>query len=326
MRWNQLAERVLDGSQVSHEDAMSVLRSHDDDLLEVMGAAFRLRRRWFGRSVNVHVLQNAKSGVCPEDCGFCSQALTAKSGVDRYAIQSVDELVSAARSAHAVGAATYCMVTATRGPSSRELDVVCEAVEQIKAELPIRVCTSLGMLRPEQATRLAEAGADRFNHNLETSRRYFPEVVSTHDYDDRIATVRAAVSAGMEACCGGILGMGETDEDRVDMAMELRDLRVESIPLNFLDPRPGTPMAENRRLRPQEALRALAMFRLVSPTADIRIAGGREVTLGSLQPLALYAATSLFVDGYLTTGGQGRDRDLRMIREGGFEVAQVSAT
>ena len=326
MPFDQLADRVLNDSEATADEAMAVLSSHDDELLAVLQAAFRVRRRWFGRGVNVHVLQNAKSGVCPEDCGFCSQALTAKSGVDRYGMQTADELVAAARQAHATGAVTWCMVTATRGPSSRELDVVCDAVGRIKAELPIKVCTSLGMLSAGQAERLAAAGVDRFNHNLETSRRYFPEVVSTHGYDDRVATVRAAMDAGMEACCGGILGMGVSEQDRVDMAMELRGLRVHSIPVNFLDPRPGTPMEARQRLRPQEALRALAMFRFVNPRADIRMAGGREVTLGSMQPLALYPATSLFSAGYLTTGGQGSDRDAVMIGEAGFEIARLSTT
>jgi len=196
-------------------------------------------------------------------------------------------------------------------------------VRRIKAEMNIRICTSLGLLREGQAEKLAAAGVDRFNHNLETSRNFFPEICSTHSYEDRVATVMAAKRAGMEACCGGIMGMGETDEDRVALAFELRDLEVESIPVNFLDPRPGTPLSESPRLSPADCLRALCMFRFVNPSRDIRIAGGREANLRRMQPLALYPANSLFVDGYLTTPGQGFEADVQMIEDAGFRVAEI---
>jgi biotin synthase len=223
-----------------------------------------------------------------------------------------------------MGAVKYCMVTSTRGPSQRELDVVCEAVRRIKAEVNIRICTSLGLLREGQAEQLVAAGVDRFNHNLEASRRFFPEICTTHGFDDRVRTVQRARAAGMEACCGGIMGLGETEEDRVALALELRALEVESIPVNFLDPRPGTPLADQPRLSPHDCLRALAMMRFVNPSRDIRVAGGREVNLRQLQPLALYPANSLFCNGYLTTGGQGYETDLRMITDAGFRVAEVA--
>jgi biotin synthase len=323
MDWNGLAERVLGGHEVTAEEALAVLRSSDDELLNVLQAAFRLRARFHGREVRIHVLRNAKSGLCPEDCGFCSQSVRNHSGVSRYQLQSVEDLVEGAREAHRMGAVKYCMVTSTRGPSPRELDLICEAVRRIKAEIPIRVCTSLGLLEEGQAEQLAVAGVDRFNHNLETSRRFFPEICTTHSFDDRIRTVERARAAGMEGCCGGIMGMGETDEDRVALALELRALEVESIPVNFLDPRPGTPLAARRRLSPHDCLRALAMFRFVNPSRDIRIAGGRETSLRALQPLALYPANSLFCAGYLTTPGQGHEADIRMIEDAGFRVAQL---
>ena len=276
-----------------------------------------------GRDVRVHVLQNAKSGLCPEDCTFCSQSLSAGTGVERYRMQTVDELVAGARRAHEMKAVKYCIVTATRGPSAGELETVCEAVRQIKSEMPIHICTSLGLLKEGQAEQLAAAGVDRFNHNLETSRDFFSEICSTHSYEDRIATVRAAKRAGMEACCGGIMGMGEREEDRVALAFELRELEVESIPVNFLDPRPGTPLGDRPRLTPGECLRTLCMYRFVNPTRDIRIAGGREVNLRRMQPYALYPANSLFVDGYLTTPGQGFEADMQMIEDAGFRVAEI---
>ena len=191
--------------------------------------------------------------------------------------------------------------------------------------MDIKICTSLGLLRPEQARQLAEAGVDRFNHNLEASRNYFSHVCQTHSFDDRVATIKAAKAAGMEACCGGIVGMGESLDDRLDLAYELRALEVESIPVNFLDPRPGTPLGHLKRLTPQECLKALCMFRFVNPTRDIRAAGGREVCLRHLQPLALYAANSMFTEGYLTTGGQGHESDLAMIEDLGFRVAEIVA-
>ena len=321
--WNLLATTCLDGGAPSREEALAVLTSGDDELLEVLAAAFRLRRAHHGRDVRIHVLKNAKSGLCPEDCAFCSQSVHFPTGVDRYPLQSVEELVAGAREAAAMGAVKYCMVTSTRGPSERDLDVVCEAVRRIKSELNLNVCTSLGLLREGQAERLAAAGVTRFNHNLESSRNHFGAICHTHTYDDRIATVRAAKAAGMEACCGGIMGMGETLEDRVQLAFELRELAVESIPVNFLDPRPGTPLGNLPRLTPQDCLRALAMFRFVNPTRDIRVAGGREVNLRHLQPLALYPANSLFCNGYLTTGGQGPEADLAMIADAGFRVAEL---
>lgn len=325
MNWNDLADRVLAGEAPTFDDALAVLRSPAGELLPMLHAAFRVRERYFGRDVRIHVLRNAKSGQCPEDCSFCSQSSQFATDVDSYKLQSVEELVEGAREAHRLGAVKYCMVTATRGPSARELEVVCEAVRQIKTELPIRVCTSLGLLRDGQAARLAAAGVDRFNHNLEASRRFFPEICSSHSFDDRIATVRAAKDAGMEACCGGIMGMGETEEDRVALAFELRALEVESIPVNFLDPRPGTPLGESRRLEPAECLRVLAMFRFVNPTRDIRVAGGREANLSHLQPLALYPANSMFSQGYLTTPGQGHESDCRMIADLGFRLAEIVA-
>jgi biotin synthase len=321
--WNELADKALAGAEISREEANAVLQCPDDELLGLLQAAFRVRLKYHGRDVRLHVLRNAKSGMCRENCAFCSQAIGSYSGVDRYQMQSVAELVEGARKAHSMGAVKYCMVTATRGPSEKELDVVCEAVRQIKAEMNINICTSLGLLKAGQAEQLAAAGVNRFNHNLEASRNYFPKVCQTHTFDDRIATVKAAKAAGMEACCGGIMGMGETLDDRIDLAFELRALEVESIPVNFLDPRPGTPLADVQRLTPSECLKSLCMFRFVNPTRDIRAAGGREVALKSMQLFALYPANSIFTEGYLTTGGQGYERDIAMIEEAGFRIAEL---
>jgi len=324
MNWKKLSEQVLDGYEITHEEALAILEAPDEEVLSLVEGAFALRKAAFGMAVSVHVLQNAKSGMCRENCKFCSQAIGSYSGVDRYQIQEVDELVAGAYSAHARNAVKYCMVTATRGPSDKELDTICSATRKIKEKLDIDICCSLGLLNQEQANELAAAGVDRFNHNLETSERYYKEVCNTHTFQDRLNTLKYVREAGMEICCGGIMGMGETTRDRVELALILREVRSESIPVNFLDPREGTPLGEVEKLTPNECLKALCMFRYTNPKADIRSAGGREVCLKQLQPLALYVANSVFTEGYLTTPGQGENKDIQMIEDGGFHVSDYN--
>ena len=322
--WNLLADQVLEGHRIDVEEARAILDSSDDELLGLVNAAFKIRRKHWGKRVNLHVLDNAKSGMCRENCKFCSQAMGSYSGVDRYAMKTVEQLVSGAREAHKRKAVKYCMVTATRGPSDQELETICEATRQIKDEMDIHVCASLGLLQKEDAEKLAEAGVDRFNHNLESSEEYYGELCQTHTFQDRLDTLQHVRDAGMEMCCGGIMGMGEAADDRIELAMTLRDLNVESVPINFLDPRPGTPMGEVNKLSAQEAIRCLCMFRFAHPETDLRIAGGREVVLGPMQVMALYVANSFFTEGYLTTGGQGYQDDLNLIAAAGFELAELS--
>lgn len=324
--WQALADLAIAGDVLPREAARAVLHCPDDELLALLDAVFRVRRTFHGRRVRIHVLKNAKSGACPEDCRFCSQSAYYETPAEEYRIQSVEEIVEGARRAARAQAWKYCIVTATRGPSRKELDVVCEAVRRIKAETNLTVCTSLGLLTPDKARRLKEAGVDRFNHNLETSERYFPEVATTHAWADRVATVRIAKEAGMEACCGGIVGMGENEDDVLDLAYALRDLAVESVPVNFLDPRPGTPLSDRPRPTPSHCLKVLSMFRLLHPRADLRVAGGREVNLRWMQPMALYAVNSIFSSGYLTTPGNAPTVDHQMIRDMGFEVEVVRSS
>lgn len=322
--WPALAEKALIGNGISRDDALTVLQTDESNLLEILAAAYRLRREAFGKRVNLHVIQNARSGACSENCGFCSQSAAASADIERYPLRSADELVAGARQADGMGAVKYCIVTSGRAPSEDLLTTICAAVRQIRAEnFKLSICVSLGLATGEQLHRLVEAGVNRYNHNLETSRRFFPNICSTHSYDDRAATVRRAKSAGLEVCCGGIIGMGELNEDRVDLAFALRELAVDSIPVNLFNPRPGTPLEKNPRLTALEALRAFAMFRMVNPRTDIRAAGGREICLGPLQPLALFAVNSIFTEGYLTTPGQGHSRDLEMIKALGFEVGCI---
>jgi biotin synthase len=244
--------------------------------------------------------------------------------IPRYNLLSAPKLLEAAKLAAERQSKTFCIVISARGPSEREIDFVCTIVPEIKRQYDLNVCACLGLLTPDQAKRLAAAGVDKVNHNLNTSERFYPEVCSTHTYADRVATLEACRAAGLQLCSGGIMGMGETHDDLIDMAMELRAMNVESIPLNFLNSIDGTPLEATNRLSPRDCLRALAMMRLVNPAAEIRIAGGREIHLGSLQALGFYAANSIFVGDYLTTKGQLPEADYKMIEELGFVITRGS--
>jgi biotin synthase len=316
-----VARRAIDERGIPRDLAERILELPADLDLAVLDAAFTVRRHFFGRRVRIHVLLNAKRGRCPEDCSFCSQSAHHPGADDgAHPLLHPGQILEAARRAGNFGAYRFCIVTATRGPSSKDLAALCPAVAQIKRDIPIGVCCSLGLLTDDQAHDLAAAGVDRFNHNLETSEARFGDVCSTHTWQDRADTVTRARSAGMGACCGGILGLEHTDADILDLAYSLKELDVESIPLNFLDPRPATPDAASTAPSPRRSLRMLALFRLIHPHRDLRAAGGREVNLRSLQALTLYAANSIFTEGYLTTGGATANDDLRMIRDAGFEL------
>jgi biotin synthase len=293
-----------------------------DQLPDLIALAHQVRLAYCGPDVELESLINAKSGACPEDCAFCSQSVKFDTDVDVYPFLAVDEIVDAARATRAAGATQFCIVVAVRGPSERLLDKVIEAVDAVHDQTGLEVACSLGLLDPPQAERLAAAGVRRYNHNLETCREVFPSICTTHSYDDRVATARLAIDAGMELCCGGILGMGETLAQRVDFAFELADLEPCEVPVNLLDPRPGTPLADRSLLAPREALQAIALFRLVLPSAWIRLAGGRERVLGELQAMGLLAgANALIVGNYLTTLGRAPEDDLALLDALGMPVA-----
>ena len=323
MKWNELSKGVLTGRPLTRSEALAIMESSDDDLLAILDAAFAIRRHHFGRGVSIHVIRNAKSGLCSENCSFCSQSAVSESDIPQYPMQSVEQILEGAREAHKLTAVRYCIVTSGRAPSEKDLETICEAARLIKHEVPVQICTSLGLLSDEQAKRLKRAGVDRYNHNLESSERFYSSFCTTHAYSDRVTTARIAKAAGLELCSGGLVGMGENLQDRVNLAFALRELNADSIPVNFLDPRPGTPLEGLPRLTPADCLRTLAMFRFVNPGTEIRIAGGREACIGSMQVLSLYAANSMFTVGYLTTSGQGYEADMDMIKQAGFSVAEV---
>lgn len=321
--WSQLACQVLDGCPVNEEQAISILKSDNQELLDLVAAAYRIRYRYFGKTVQLYFLVNAKSGLCPEDCGYCSQSKLSKAPIDKYRMLTTEQLLEGAQEAFERGSKTYCIVISGRAPSEKELQTVENVVPQVKERFSLNVCACLGLLNDEKASRLKACGVDRVNHNLNTGKQYYDEICSTHTYQDRMETLNSVRRAGLELCSGGIVGMGESHEDLVAMAMELRSLQVESIPLNFLHAIEGTPLAQQAELTPQDCLRALCMMRFVNPSSELRVAGGREKHLRSLQPLSLYVANSIFVGDYLTTKGQPPKADYDMIRDLGFEITRT---
>src|SRR5437016_7057322 len=249
------ARALLDERRhLTRDEALAVARLPLDELPALVALAHRVRLGWCGPEVELESLINAKSGACPEDCAFCSQSVRFSTGVDVYAFLDLDEVLGAARATRDAGATQFCIVVAVRGPEERLLRRVIDAVEMVQRETGLEVACSLGLLTAEQAQRLAAAGVRRYNHNLETCRALFPSICTTHTYDDRVATARLARDAGMELCCGGILGMGETLEQRIDFAFELAELDPCEVPINLLDPRPGTPLADHPTLHPRDAL------------------------------------------------------------------------
>ena len=324
-RWQDLADSVLDGRPLTGDEALAILRCPDCQLLDLLAAAYRVRHARFGNRVHLNYLINAKSGRCGEDCGYCSQSRVSRAEIARYDLVSPQQILEGARAAAQRRAGTYCIVVSGRRPGGQELDVVAEVVPQIKAAYGLKICFSSGLLSAEQARRLKACGVDRVNHNLNTGRRFYPKICTTHTYQERLDTLHAVRQAGLEICSGGLVGMGEAEADVADLALELGSLGVEAVPVNFLLPIPGTPLEGVPRLNPRYCLKVLCLFRMANPRAELRIAAGREVHLGPLQPLGLYPANSIFVGDYLTTKGQPPEEDYRMIEALGFEAVAEGA-
>jgi biotin synthase len=318
MNWFELADRSLAGDLLPRDDARAVLRAPDAEILELLAAAYRVRRHYWGNRVRLHFLLNAQSGLCSEDCHYCSQSSVSTAEIEKYPLLARERILDAAGRAAALKAGTFCLVISGRSPGERVFGKVLDAVREVRARYDLKVCTCLGLLNADQARRLAEAGVETVNHNLNTSERFHGAVCSTHTFADRQATVEHVRAAGIKTCSGGIIGMGESDDDVIDLALSLRALDVRSVPVNFLIPIAGTPFADRRELDPQRCLRVLCLYRFLLPSQEIRIAGGREVHLRSLQPLGLYPANSIFIGDYLTTQGQPPHADFEMIRDAGF--------
>lgn len=321
--WQQLADKGLAHQPLTRSEALAVLQAPDIEILDQIAAVYRLRHHYWGNRVRLHFLLNAQSGLCPEDCHYCSQSKISSAEIEQYPLMTTERIVAAAGRAYQMKARTFCMAISGRSPSPKVFEGVLAAVRTVKEQYPLRVCTTLGLLNQDQAQQLKAAGVDRINHNLNTAEAHHNDICTTHTFQDRLSTVQAVKAAGLTTCSGGIFGMGESDDDIVDLAMSLRELNVTSVPLNFLIPIPGTPFADRMELTPQRCLRILCLFRLLLPAQEIRIAGGREVHLRSLQPLGLYVANSIFVGDYLTTPGQSAQQDFDMIRDAGFVIEEA---
>ncbi|MGD9851295.1 MAG: biotin synthase BioB [Nitrospirales bacterium] len=318
--YHQMATRVLNGETITRLESLDILGTPQENLLSLVDAAYQIRHRHFGNTVRLQMLLNAKSGACQEDCHYCSQSTISTAPIERYALLSAEDMMAGARRAANAKAQRYCVVISGRSPLQSEITKISKAVKQIKEEIPIQICCSLGLLNSDQARQLKEAGVDRINHNLNTSEAFHPSICTTHTYQDRLDTLKHARAAGLELCSGGIVGMGERDEDLVDLALALQNVQPDSIPLNMLYPVEGTPFEAQKDLTPTRCLKILCLFRFLHPKTELRAAGGRERNLRSLQPLALYVADSLFVDGYLTTPGLAHQEVWKMIEDLGFTV------
>jgi biotin synthase len=322
MTWlDAIVEKALINEPLDRDAALAVLASGDDELMDVVAAAFKVRLKYFGRRVKLNYLVNIKSGLCPEDCFYCSQRAGSAADVLKYTWLKPEEVLASAEAGVAGGARRVCMVASGRGPNDREIAKVAGMIETFKQQNPdVEVCACLGLLSDGQAEVLKQAGTTAYNHNLNTAEDHYADICSTHTFADRAATVEKAKGAGLSPCSGLIAGMGETDQDLVSVAFALRELEPDSVPVNFLIPFDGTPLGTEWNLTPQRCLRILAMVRLVCPAAEVRLAGGREIHLRSLQPLALHIVNSIFLGDYLTNEGQAGAKDLDMIADAGFTV------
>ncbi|MFD8878915.1 biotin synthase BioB [Corynebacterium xerosis] len=321
-------EKVLGrGEGLDHAETLAVLQLDEDKVDELLSLAHEVRLKWCGEEVEVEGIISLKTGGCPEDCHFCSQSGLFQSPV-RNAWLDIPALVDAAKQTQKTGATEFCIVAAVKGPDENLLSQLEQAVQAIQEEVDINVAASVGILTQDQVDRLAKAGVHRYNHNLETARSHFPNVVTTHSWEDRAETLRMVAEAGMEVCCGGILGMGESLEQRAEFAQDLAALNPTEVPMNFLDPRPGTPFEGREPLAAKDALRAIGAFRLALPKTILRFAGGRELTLGDLgaEQGLLGGINAVIVGNYLTTLGRPAEQDLDMLGKIRLPIKALNAT
>ncbi|MBI5342095.1 MAG: biotin synthase BioB [Deltaproteobacteria bacterium] len=323
--WKRIREDAISGEGISSSDALTVLRLPREKMWRLLDVTEPVRRHFKGDGIRLCSIVNAKSGLCSEDCSFCSQSRGSKAEIPKYPLIDEEEIVAAARDAKARGAREFSIVTSGMAMRNRkELVRVGNAVERIRDEVGLETCVSLGTLSAENVAYLLSRGLRSIHHNLETSRSFFPSMCTTHEYEEDVRAVREAKAAGAWVCCGGIFGIGETDEDRVELAMTLRELAVDSIPVNFLNPVPGTPLEGRRELTPFLCIKIIAMLRLCHPAREIIVCGGREVNLRDLQALMFAAgATGTMAGNYLTTSGRPAEEDVRMIRDLGLSLREL---
>ena len=329
-----LSQRIINGDRLNKTEALNLTKIDGlDNIVLLCEAADRIRQACCGNVVDLCSIVNVKSGNCSENCQFCSQSVHHQGeNSPIYGLKPSEEILAQAKAAEAAGAKRFCLVSQGRGPKynspkSGEFEKILETVRQITTETNIKPCCALGEVTLEQAQQLKEAGVTRYNHNLEASENYYQSIVSTHEWSDRVETVKNVKKAGIQACAGGIMGMGETWEDRVDLAISLRELEVESVPLNLLNPREGTPLGDLQKLDVFEALKAIAIFRFILPEQILRYAGGREAVMGQLQSLGLKSGINAMLIGhYLTTLGQPPEKDHAMLESLGLQGGEAPIT
>ncbi len=318
--YEQLSHLGLREEPLSVDLCRQILADETVKLLPLLNATFQVRRHSVGMGVKIHIINNAQNGNCREDCHYCAQAKTSSTNIEDYPLKPDEEILAEAKNAYEKGAFRYCMVFAGRGPSLSRTEHLARLIRLIKSKYPIEICVSCGLLNTEKAKLLKTAGLDRLNHNLNTSEKHYPSICTTHTYQDRLNTLQAARGEGIQLCSGIIVGMKETVDDVIEVAQTLRELKAESIPVNFFIPIPGNKLNFIPDLTPEYCLRVLCLYRLLNPKAEIRVAAGREIHLRSMEALALYPANSLFLDGYLNTKGSSRAKTLQMIKDAGFTI------
>ena len=314
-------EKVLAGQQISREEAKTLINVSDDALHHLSFAANAITRKFNGALVDVETLINAKKGSCPEDCSFCSQSAFYKSGIDTYKLLPHEIIIDNAKKAKENGVKSFCVVCAWRGPTAQDFDQICDIIQKVIDKIGIEVNCSLGFITEKMAIRLKNLGVKRYNHNLESSRSFFPNICTTHTYQDRIDTAQIVKKNGLELCCGGIIGMGESRLQRLEMGCDLSELSPEECPINILVPQKGTPLESQIKLSLNEILRTIAVFRFLMPKTILKIAGGREVHLANDQKKVLLGgANGIITGGYLTINGNTPKDDLQMISQMGLEA------
>lgn len=316
-----LTSRVLDGGRIERDDAHTLLEATGADIMDLAAGANRIRERFVGSDFDLCSIINAKSGSCAEDCSFCAQSAHYNTDIPEYPLLSPDEIVAAAKKAEEYGSKRFCIVTSGTAVSDKDFEQILLTVHRLRTETGVQVDCSLGALSEDRVMKLQEAGVSEYNHNVETDAGFYETIVSTHHYSSRVETVKNLKKSTMEVCSGGIIGLGETAAQRVEMAFTLRDLDVDCVPINILNPRPGTPLSRSSPIEPLEIIKTIAIYRFILPGKVIKVAGGREANLRDLQALAFLAgANGMIVGGYLTTKGRSAADDVIMLKDLGIDV------
>jgi biotin synthase len=317
----KIGDKVLEGGSVNMKEIYPLLETKGPDIIELAAVANRVREEFNGNEIDLCSLLNAKSGRCPEDCGFCAQSAHYKTEALVYPMMDTNRIVEEAKKAQRKGTGRFCLITSGRELNDKEFETILGVFDRIRRETTLDLDCSLGTLSEERAESLKKVGVTRYNHNVETAESHFHKICSTHSFRDRVKTIEVLKELGFSICCGGIIGLGESPEQRLELAFSLRQLGIDCIPFNILNPRPGTPLEHSESIPPMEIIKTISLFRLVLPKGTIKIAGGREANLRDLQSLALLAgANGLIVGNYLTTPGRNAEDDLTMIRDVGFQI------